>query len=155
MKNIKGKIAYLQGLSQGLDIDTASKEGKVLSEIIDVLDDMADHLNDIEDAHNDLEEYVESIDEDLYDLEDEFFGDEEFPEEMVEVECPNCHEVVCFDADLVDDEDLIEITCPNCDEVVYVNDQDILNGTNDEVAIDDTKDKKDRKGKKDKKDEDI
>ncbi len=135
MKNIKEKIAYLQGLVQGLNIDEATKEGKVLTGIIDVLDEMADQLDDIETAQNDLEEYVESIDEDLYDLEGDIFGDDLDEEEMVEVECPNCREIVCFESDIVDDEDLIEVTCPNCDEVVYVNDQDVLNGTYDEGPI--------------------
>ena len=132
MKDVKGKIAYLQGLSQGLEIDTSSKEGRVLTGIIDILEQMADQLEDIEVAHGDLEEYVESIDEDLYDLEGDLFGEDELDDDMVEVECPNCREIVCFESDIVDDEDLIEVTCPNCDEVVYVNDQDILNGTNDD-----------------------
>ena len=132
MKDIKGKIAYLQGLSQGLEIDTSSKEGRVLTGIIDILEQMADQLEDIEVAHGDLEEYVESIDEDLYDLEGDLFGEDELDDDMVEVECPNCREIVCFESEIVDDEDLIEVTCPNCDEVVYVNDQDILNGTNDD-----------------------
>ncbi len=139
MKNIKEKISYLQGLAQGLDIEESSKEGKVLSGIINILEDMAEQMEDIGDAQSDLEEYVETIDEDLYDLEDEFFGDEIDDEEMIEVKCPNCKEIVCFEADIVEDEDLIEVTCPNCDEVVYVNDQDILNGTNDDEAINNKK----------------
>ncbi|MDT3698181.1 MAG: AraC family transcriptional regulator [Thermincola sp.] len=125
MKNIREKISYLQGLAQGLDIEDSSKEGKVLSGIIEILGDMTGQMEEIEDAQYDLEEYVETIDEDLYDLEDEFFGDE-LDDEMVEVKCPNCKELVCFEADIVDDNDLIEVTCPNCDEVVYVNDQDLL-----------------------------
>lgn len=139
MKNIKERIAYLQGLAQGLDMDESSKEGKVLAGIIDVLGEMADQLDDIEVAQTDLEEYVESIDEDLYDLEGEFFGDDP-DDDMVEVECPKCREIVCFDSDIVDDEDLIEVTCPNCDEVVYVNDQDILSGTTDDVPLTNTRD---------------
>ncbi len=136
MKDIKGKIAYLQGLTQGLDLSAASKEGKVLTGIIDVLGDMANQLKDFEVAHTDLEEYVESIDEDLSDLEGDLFGDEApGEEEMIMVECPKCHEPVYFEAGIVDDEDLIEVTCPNCDEVVYVNDQDVLNGTRDEEVI--------------------
>ena len=135
MKNIKEKISYLQGLAQGLDINESSKEGRVLTGIIGVLEEMADQLEGIEDAQSDLEEYVETIDEDLYELEDEFFGDEIEDEEMAEVECSNCKEIVCFEADVADEEDLIEVTCPNCDEVVYVNDQDILNGTNDDGAL--------------------
>ncbi len=135
MKNIKEKVAYLQGLVQGLNIDETTKEGRVLTAIVDVLDEMADQLDEIETAQSDLEEYVESIDEDLYDLEGDILGDDFDEEEMVEVECPGCKEIVCFESDIIDDEDLIEVTCPNCDEVVYVNDQDILNGTNDEAQI--------------------
>lgn len=132
MKNIKEKIAYLQGLTQGLDIKNASKEGQVLSGIIDVLDEMADQLEDMEMAQDDLEDYVESIDEDLYDLEDNVFGEEDMDvEEMVEVECPKCHETVCFEASIVEDEDLIEVTCPNCDEVVYVNDDEYVTDVDD------------------------
>lgn len=134
MKNIKERIAYLQGLAQGLEIEEASKEGKVLAGIIDVLEEMADQIDDIDVAQSDLEEYVESIDEDLYDLEDEFFGDE-LDDELVEVECPKCREMVCFDSEIVSDEDLIEVTCPNCDEVVYVNDQDILSGIDDDDTL--------------------
>lgn len=135
MKNIKEKVAYLQGLARGLDIDESSKEGRVLSGIIDVLGDMAEHMEDFEIAQSDLEEYVESIDEDLYDLEEDILGIDDLDDEMVEMECPKCHEIVCFEADIVDDEDLIEVTCPNCDEVVYINDQDILNGTNDDHQL--------------------
>ncbi len=131
MKNTKEKIAYLQGLSKGLDVNESSREGKVLSGIISILDDLAEQIEDIEIAHEDLEDYVESIDEDLYDLEGDLYGDEDvIDEDMVEVVCPNCDETVCFEADIVDDEDLIEVTCPNCDEVVYVNDQDLIEGGN-------------------------
>ncbi|WP_418792343.1 CD1247 N-terminal domain-containing protein [Phosphitispora sp. TUW77] len=129
MKNTKEKIAYLQGLSQGLDVNESSREGKVLSGIILVLDDLAEQIEDIEIAQEDLEDYVESIDEELYDLEGDLLGHEDLIEEdLVEVVCPKCEETVCFEADIVDDEDLIEVICPNCDEVVYINDQDLIEG---------------------------
>lgn len=135
MKNLKEKISYLQGLAEGLRIEEGSKEGRVLSGIIDVLEDMADQIEDIEEAHTDLEEYVESIDEDLYELEGDVLGDDLDEEEFVEVECPKCHEVVCFDAEIMEDEDLIEVTCPNCDEVVYVNDEELPEGITDGEII--------------------
>lgn len=135
MKNLKEKISYLQGLAEGLRIEEGTKEGRVLSGIIDVLEDMADQIEDIEEAHIDLEEYVESIDEDLYELEGDVFGDDLDDEEYAEVECPNCHEVVCFDAGIMDDEDLIEVTCPNCDEVVYVNDDELPEDITDGETI--------------------
>jgi len=133
LKNLKEKISYLQGLAEGLNIEDASKEGRVLSGIIDVLEDMAEQIEDIEEAHIDLEDYVESIDEDLYELEGDVFGDDA-DDDLVEVECPNCQETVCFEAEIMDDEDLIEVTCPNCDEVVYVNDEEIEDITDDGVV---------------------
>ncbi len=127
MQNLREKIAYLQGLTKGLDIDDLTKEGKVLSGIIELLGEVADQLEDIEVAHEDLEEYVETIDEDLFDLEGDIFGTEEIEmNDMVEVECPKCREAVCFESEILDDDDLIEVTCPNCDEVVYMNDDETL-----------------------------
>lgn len=138
MKNLKEKIAYLHGLTQGLDIEDASKEGRVLNGIIDVLEDLADQIEDIEIAHEDLEEYVETIDEDLYDLEGDVFGEDDIDmEDMIEVECPKCREAVCFESEIMDDEDLIEVTCPNCDEVVYVNDEDFLSTITENSQITD------------------
>lgn len=136
MKDLKEKVAYLEGLSEGLDSKAASREGKLISGIIDVLSDLVYNLEDVEDAQANLEEYVESIDEDLYDLEDEIYEDAVEPDELqnyLEVECPRCQETVCFDADIIHDDDLIEVTCPNCDEVVFVNDDEHINQLVDEA----------------------
>lgn len=140
MKNLKEKISYLQGLAEGMRIEDGSKDGRVLTGIIDVLEDMAEQLEEIEDAHTDLEEYVESIDEDLYELEGDVFGDDDDEDEdYIEVECPNCKETVCFEAEIMEDEDLIEVTCPNCDEVVYVNDEELPEDITDSEIIENKK----------------
>ena len=61
----------------------------------------------------------------LADVEDEVFDvDDDEDDDMVDVECPNCHEQVCFDASILYDDDLIEVTCPNCGAVVFVNDEE-------------------------------
>ena len=41
---ISEKVAYLKGLAEGLNLDTESKEGKLIAAIIDVLDDMAEKI---------------------------------------------------------------------------------------------------------------
>ena len=51
---ISEKVAYLKGLAEGLNLDTDSKEGKLIAAIIDVLDDIALELE--RDAPN--EEYI-------------------------------------------------------------------------------------------------
>ena len=43
---------------------------------------------------------------------------------MVDVECPNCHETVCFDESILYDEDPIEVICPNCEAVVFSNEDE-------------------------------
>lgn len=122
MKELLQKVAYLQGLADGLELED-SKEGRLIKEILSLLDAMTDYMGALDDQVEDMEDYLESIDSDLADVEDEVFGEEEDDEDddMVDVECPNCHEQVCFDASILYDDDLIEVTCPNCGAVVFVN----------------------------------
>ena len=121
MKELKQQVAYLQGLVEGLGISNETKEGKVIKQIVDVLEGMALSIDDFKVQQADMETYLESIDDDLNDLEEDFYEDEEEPD-YVEVKCPRCQDIVCFDSDILDDEDLVEVTCPRCNEVVFIND---------------------------------
>ncbi|SDD36115.1 CD1247 N-terminal domain-containing protein [Sporomusa acidovorans] len=143
MRNLKEKVAYLHGLTQGLNVNEHSSEGKILIHIIDVLDSFADEVQNVNLAQVELEDYVESIDEDLTDLEEEFYEDidddysegdfsEDIDDDMVEMACPDCHELVTFESGILDDDDDIEVTCPYCGSVVYDNTLDITdNGPHD------------------------
>jgi len=156
VKDLQQQVAYLQGLAKGIEIDK-SKEGKLIAEILDLLEDMTEQMAIMIDEQTDLEDYLESIDNDLSDLEDDFYEendecccDEDDSDDYVDVECPNCHEEVCFDSAILYDDDMIEVTCPNCGAVVFCNDGDEEN--KDEVYDldkDDDDDKK--KSKKEKK----
>ncbi len=126
MRDLKSRVAYLQGLSAGMDISSESKEGRILNGIIEVLDEMAQSFGELEEAQDQLEDYLESVDEDLFQLEEDIYGitreDSADEEEYLEVECPRCGEIVCFESEVAEDDDVVEVTCPNCDEVVFVND---------------------------------
>jgi len=141
MRNLKEKVAYLHGLTQGLNVSDHSSEGKLLINIIDVLDSFADEVQSVNVAQVDLEDYVESIDEDLTDLEEQIYEDfdsaadddldddgyeDVFEDGMVEVACPECHELVTFESDILDENDDIEVTCPYCGGTVYDNTLDIV-----------------------------
>lgn len=141
MRNLKEKVAYLHGLTQGLNVNEHSSEGKILLNIIDVLDSFADEVQNVNLAQLELEDYVESIDEDLTDLEEEVYEevfdsddddyddemyDGAFEDDMVEVACPDCHELVTFESAILDDDEDIEVTCPYCGGVVYDNTVDIV-----------------------------
>ncbi len=126
MKDLKARVAYLHGLSAGLNLEAESKEGRILNGIIKVLDDFADSMGGIEETQEQLGDYLESIDEDLYHLEDEIYELDDVASDYHEVKCPGCGEIVCFESDILEDDDVIEVTCPNCDGVVFKNDDSYL-----------------------------
>ena len=118
---ISEKVAYLKGLAEGLNIDTdKSKEGKLITVMIDILDEIAMSIEDLEENSLALGEEIDVLSDDLADVEDIVFDDEdededeedeEFDDDWFEVECPSCDEV------LVVDEDALEegyIKCPSC-----------------------------------------
>ncbi|WP_427339188.1 CD1247 N-terminal domain-containing protein [Caloranaerobacter sp. DY30410] len=125
------KIAYLRGLAEGLDIDESTKEGKLLMHIIDTLEDFSDAINELYEEQAELEEYVDAVDEDLTEVEDELFGemdeddfayDEEDDDiDYVEIQCPNCNEIIYFERDLLDEEE--EAECPNCHATIELKDK--------------------------------
>ena len=127
------KAAYIKGLAEGLELDKTTKEGKLISALIDIVSELTDAIYDIDEDLDTLNDYIEEIDEDLgcveellYDDEDEddddfeCDGDCEFcdedcelaDEDFFEIECPSCGEVVCFDGTI----DPEELACPACGE---------------------------------------
>lgn len=124
MAKMKERVAYLHGLTKGLNVSERTPEGKAIMHIIDVLEDIADDVDDMYLQQQDLETYVETLDEDLNDLEEDFYediADYEDQEDFVETRCPVCHEDVSFDSDLLYEKDNVEVSCPNCGSVVYDN----------------------------------
>lgn len=137
------KLAYLKGLIDGLEIDTSTKEGKVLTAIVDVLTEMNDVMYDISDEVTETVELVDAISEDLGVLEDDFYGDdcccddddcdceecddeafEDFDEDepMYECTCPTCGDTICLGESLVEEGG---IDCPNCGERLEFGLEDI------------------------------
>ena len=128
--SVSEKVAYLRGLMEGLDIDDDSKEGKLFAAIVDALDEMASEISDleediedVEDDLDELEEYIEEVDEALGDVEEFVYDLDDdcdcccdddcdcCDDELYEVECPSCNDVIYLDAEMLEDEG---IDCPNC-----------------------------------------
>lgn len=131
MNHLFEKVAYLKGLADGLDIETSSKEGKLLVQIIDALDDFAEAIVMMNEDQEDLTEYVEALDEDLADVEDELFEeetdydedeDEDEDIDFMEIECPNCDEEIFVDEDLFYDQDA-EVVCPRCNKSIKLDEE--------------------------------
>lgn len=144
---ISEKSAYLKGLMEGLSLNTASDEGKMIAAIVDLLGDMAKRMTDIEettiaisDELDEIEEDLDAIEDFILDEEDDFedyeedeedewdddedfeegfdFGDEETT--IYEVECA-CGEVIDFDEEVLEKGSMI---CPNCGETLEFSTED-------------------------------
>ena len=136
MDDLKSRVAYLKGLAAGLALEETSREGKLFAQVIDVIDSLAEAVTELQDDYDDLVDYAEAIDEDLNELEEDVYDadlelDEDDDDDMFSVECPDCHEIVYIDDDMLEDDDIVEILCPNCERVVFVNDDEDYEGFED------------------------
>lgn len=116
------KIAYIKGLAEGLALDETTKEGKILAAVIDLLGDITEEICDIEDGCDELMEQIDAVDEDLSSVEELIYGDDDdcdcdcddccdCDDEVYEIECPACNDVIYLDAEMLEEEGM---TCPNC-----------------------------------------
>ncbi len=134
---INERVAYLKGLAEGLSIDNTTKEGKVLTAIIDVLDDMAFEMTELEDGIDELSEHVDLIDEDLDALEEDYYGDEECcceddddddDQTFYEITCPTCGDTITLDEDMMAEG---KLPCPGCGEILEFDLNDLDEEDND------------------------
>ena len=121
---LKEKVAYIKGMMEGMEFDTATKEGKLLAAVVEV-DTLYDEVDAMSEDLEDVENFL--FDEDGGD-EDEDDYDEEYEAGLYEITCPQCGEVVCVDEDMLANDDL---ACPNCGtkfEVDFSEDDDACEG---------------------------
>ena len=125
MSRISEKVAYLDGLMEGLNIQE-DKYAKIFTAIVDALDLIAEEISDHEDTLADLDDSVEEIFENLDEYDDFLYGDEDEDEEdefdeddFFEIVCPNCGETIYFDQDMLDTPD--GLICPNCNEPIELH----------------------------------
>ena len=127
------KVAYMKGLAEGLSLDTKTKEGKLLTVIMDILEDIALEIEDIREEQAELEEGMDAISDDLsdvetylYEMDGEYDDDDEDEDgEVYETTCPNCEEEILFDETILEDG---YVQCPNCGEKLEFDLSDLSDG---------------------------
>ncbi len=138
---INEKAAYLQGLMDGLNLDTEKAEGKMIASIVELLGDItkrvtdieettiaiSDELDEIEEDLDAIEDYIleEDEDEDDYDFDfDDDEDDEDYDDEGFDFgdEDSIIYEVKCACGNIIDfDEETLEkgsMKCPECGELL-------------------------------------
>ncbi|MDR0944467.1 MAG: hypothetical protein LBM41_08070, partial [Ruminococcus sp.] len=125
----------LQGLMDGMEIDTSTKEGKLFKAIADILDDFALQLEDLEDQVDEITEAVDEIDEDLGELEKDIYececdcddeDDDDFDDETEDVS------LISLPPYTGDDESIFAEDKTIFDEFLDVNDDEDTDAFEDE-----------------------
>lgn len=115
------KIAYIKGLTEGLELDNSKNEVKVINQILELLDQMAAEVEELQDCYDDAVDVVDAINDDLSDLEEYVYDiDDE------EDSCSDC--CSCGDSDDDEENPLYEITCPQCDNKFVSGEDSIVTG---------------------------
>jgi len=128
MRDLRERVAYLRGLTEGLDFTQDHKQKLIWDGVLNFCDEVAEDLHEFRDSQNDLADYIEAIDEDLGVVEKYFYGQEENDEEQevifnhedhnencIEITCPRCKEEICFEDEPGD----YEVVCPECGDIVW------------------------------------
>ncbi len=108
------KMSYLKGYIDGIDLDTSSKEGKVLATMADVMHEMVAYIEDLQGQVDELTELCEILDEDLGCVEDDFYDEDDFDDDDED-------DFDDFDDEDLDDEDLYEVVCPTCGDSILLD----------------------------------
>ncbi len=133
MNDLSNKISYIKGLADGLSLSEKSDEGKVLSELIDLVLELSNRVCELEEETSYLEEVTEELDDSLlelyedledYDDDDDYYSDDsdffdDDDAELFEMECPECHEDIMIDYDMLDADNCI--ICTNCGKEIELN----------------------------------
>ena len=111
---INEKVAYLKGMLEGMELE--SKESKLIGSILEVLEEVALTLEDIDTSFDAIDEELNAINDELDEIEDDLYEDEDDDDDC------------CCDEDF-DDEDYLEVDCPNCGELLCIDDAVLEEGT--------------------------
>ena len=115
---ISEKVAYIQGLFDGLKLDTEkSGEARVLSEVLDVLREVGQQLDGMDAAMDQFDEELDTLEDTVADLEEAVFDDEDEPDDSF--------------GGYDDVEDFFVIPCPTCEEELVIDDEALAAGVVD------------------------
>ena len=126
--NITEKSAYIKGLAEGLQLDGAKPETKVIHALLDLVSELSEKVSELEHDVETLNDYIDEVDEDLGFVEDLVYedgccgGDEEDDELSCDLDCAHCANPDACDGDDEDDgeEDGFRcLMCPSCGEKIY------------------------------------
>ncbi len=125
--SMKENSAYIKGLLDGVELNKATAEGKVIAALCDLIDKMADEIDALNEKLDTCSAYIEELDEDLGCVEELVYEDLACDCGDDDDDCDCC---CCCDDDDDEDEDeddddddgFLCVMCPNCGDTIYIED---------------------------------
>lgn len=139
MGYLRSRVAYLQGLVEGLALEDESNEGRVLNEMIEVLGELVETVEEVDDKVETLAEHLNDMDDDLTELETDFYqadtagdrgavflADGAEPDGEVDVLCcPDCGQPLAAEAGETGRRDALNVICPGCGTLLLAPGEEI------------------------------
>ena len=79
--DLNAKAAYIRGLMSGMEFDENSKNGKVITAMMDLLEELAGTVTEHDDALDQVYDELDTLDEDMDDLMADLYEDEDEEDE--------------------------------------------------------------------------
>jgi len=134
--SMQEKVAYLKGLSEGLGLDSESKEGKLFSAIIDTLSAMAEEIEELSENALDIGEELDAISDDLADVEEFLFDDDysdsdfdDFDDDDDDEDDDDYESAQCDCAFCSGDDFSFQVKCPSCGAEIDIHEPDLVSGS--------------------------
>jgi len=130
------KIAYMKGLFDGMEINSDTKEGKVILQMADVMEEMAVYIDDLQSQVDELTELCDLLDKDLGEVESDLYCDDDEEDDDEDEDEYSLGEVLPgeFDDMAYDNEEDFDqvqytVTCPSCDVVMNLSERQLEEGS--------------------------
>ena len=142
------ETSYLKGLIDGLDIDDAKKENKIIIKMADIIADLSKTVEVLQTRVDDLTELCDDLDkdrgdveEDLYcldgydDDDDEDYDDDDYDYDTDALDFADEDKLADSEADDAkgagedDSYDVYEIECPTCNHTISLTDEELEDGS--------------------------
>ncbi len=122
MSELTNRASYLQGLAEGLKLDTDKTEGKLIGELLNLVSDMANELEALDDEQAFVADKLDEM-EDVIDVigENVFGGDYDDDDDVYTIVCDNCGAEIDFTGDDLDDIASGDFVCPECGKTIELD----------------------------------
>lgn len=122
MSELTNRASYLQGLAEGLKLDTDKTEGKLIGELLNLVSDMANELESLDDEQAFVADKLDEM-EDVIDVigENVFGDDDDDDDDVYTIVCDNCGAEIDFTGDDLDDIASGDFVCPECGKTIELD----------------------------------